>query len=182
MCLLVYSEVLPRLVHDEIMKTLESDVGQQAAEFSDALFRQTMSDGRNALQALHSEGFIKKVPTNQVVVTPTGNSSVRLDELNSILSKMKDGEDAVKKMSNLDNNAGIKDSRKATAESVASAVAEPVALTDADLAANMKTQAETMKRQADVLIAEATRLEQEAAALVPQKAKNVSKKSKAAVQ
>ena len=30
MCLLVYSDLLPRMIHDEIMKVLESAVGQQA--------------------------------------------------------------------------------------------------------------------------------------------------------
>ena len=72
MALVTYGEVLPRLIHDEVMKCLESPVGQQAKEFSDALFRVTMADGRNCLEVLHKEGMIKKVPTNQVIVTPTG--------------------------------------------------------------------------------------------------------------
>jgi ribosomal protein S19E (S16A) len=55
-----------------------------------------MSDGRNCLDVLHKEGMIKKVPTNQVIVTPTGKSNVRLDELNKILKEMEQGESAIK--------------------------------------------------------------------------------------
>ena len=67
MALVAYSSRLPVMIHDEVMKTLESEIGQQAKEFADALFRTTMADGRNALTALHEEGMIKKVPTNQVL-------------------------------------------------------------------------------------------------------------------
>ena len=80
MCLVAYSDLLPRLMHDEIMKVLESQVGQNAENLADALFRNVMADGRNTLESLHMNGLIKKVPTNQVIVTPGGKSTVRLDE------------------------------------------------------------------------------------------------------
>ena len=96
MALLLYSDTLPRLIHDEVMKALESAVGQNAKELSDVLFRTTMADGRNCLEVLHREGFIKKVPTSQILITPTTKSSVRLDELNSILDEMDKGEEAIK--------------------------------------------------------------------------------------
>ena len=86
MCLLVYSDLLPRLVHDEIMKSLESAPGQQADNFAEALFRVSMADGRNALEVLHREGFMKKVPTSQVIMAPTANAKIRLDELNDLLA------------------------------------------------------------------------------------------------
>jgi len=88
MCLVVYPETLPKHIHDDIMKALESESGQQAKDFSDYLFRYTLSDGNNALATLHKEGMIKKVPTNQVIITPNAKSTVRLDELNNILIKM----------------------------------------------------------------------------------------------
>jgi hypothetical protein len=60
MCLVVYSDLLPRMFHDEVMKTLESPVGQNAKEFSDVLFRTTLADGNNCLESLHRNGFIKR--------------------------------------------------------------------------------------------------------------------------
>jgi hypothetical protein len=109
MALVAYSDLLPRNMHDEIMKVLESPVGQQSENLADALFRNTGSDGRNSLEALHRDGFIKKVQTSQVLVTPTTTSSVRLDELNKILTEMATGEAAVKRLQELDKSKGFSD-------------------------------------------------------------------------
>ena len=188
MALVAYSDALPRILHDSIMSTLESEVGQQAKEFADALFRQTIGDGRNALNALHQEGMIKKVPTNQIIVTPTAGSSVRLDELNDILAKMAGGEEAVKRMAELDNERGLKGSNKPLPKDVG----EPTMptstdgiLSDAQIAQGMKDQAAKMKADAAALLAEAKRLESEAADMAPKKTttkkSDASKKTKAQV-
>ena len=95
MCLVAYSDLLPRLMHDEIMKVLESQVGQNAENLADALFRNIMPDGQNTLQTLHVNGMIQKVPCNQVIVQANAKSSVRLDELNDILNEMAKGQEAV---------------------------------------------------------------------------------------
>jgi len=92
--LIVYSESLPQTFHDTLMKALESDAGQQTLSLDDVLFRTVADDGRNLLTALHSEGFIKKVPTIQIIVTPTGKDRIRLDELNKLLDKIADGKTA----------------------------------------------------------------------------------------
>ena len=103
MCLLVYSDLLPRMIHDEIMKVLESPVGQQANDLADALFRNIMPDGQNTLQTLHVNGMIQKVPCNQVIVQANAKSSVRLDELNDILNEMAKGQEAVQKLAELED-------------------------------------------------------------------------------
>jgi hypothetical protein len=182
MALVAYSDALPRILHDSIMSTLESEIGQQAKEFADALFRQTIGDGRNALNALHQEGMIKKVPTNQIIVTPTASSSVRLDELNDILAKMAGGEEAVKRMAELDNERGLKGSNKPLPKDVGeptmpSSAGTDDVLTDAQIAQGMKDQAAKMKADASTLLAEAKRLESEAADMAPKK--TTTKKSDA---
>ena len=178
MCLVVYSDLLPRLYHDSVMQVLESPVGQQAENFSDALFRNYMPDGRNCLEALHKDGLMKKVQTNQVVMTPTPASSIRLDELNGILNEMAKGEDAIKRLAEIDANNGLANTKrkpepKDLGVSPASRT-QPVeninvgaALSDADLARSRLSQAETMKASAAQLIAEAERLTKEAADLDP---------------
>lgn len=189
MCLVAYSDLLPRLYHDPVMKVLESPIGQQATNFSDALFRSMMPDGRNCLEALHKDGLIKKVPTNQVTVTPTTTSSVRLDELNTILNEMAKGEDAVKRMADLDANKGMtgkknKDVREVgvpnNTRSTPAQLSEPESgvLSDADLARDRIQQAETMKANAEQMLKEVERLLTEAAALDPTTTKNASKTKK----
>jgi hypothetical protein len=191
MALVTYSDTLPRMIHDEVMKTLESPVGQNAKDLSDVLFRTTMADGRNALEVLHREGFIKKVPTSQVLITPTAKSTVRLDELNEILDEMEKGEAAIQRLSDIDRDAGMTGKKRRVTEgrevgmppnnasvsrtnievdSTDSAAAYiKGALTDEDLASQRLTQAESMKRQAEMLLAEAQRLESEASDLLPVK-------------
>tara|TARA_R110000803_G_scaffold49656_2_gene103299 strand:- start:608 stop:1114 length:507 start_codon:yes stop_codon:yes gene_type:complete len=165
------------------METLESPMGQQADQFADAVFRTTLADGNNALNALHNEGLIKKIQTSQVLVTPTARSSIRLDELNVMLDKMKGGDDAVKKMAELDNNRGLKNNNKPLPKDVGEPNITPTmsdVLTDEALAAQRVEQATTMKAEATRLLAEAARLEAEAKELVPTKRKtNGSKKAKA---
>jgi hypothetical protein len=170
MCLVLYSDSLPRIYHDDVMKVLESDVGQQAREFSDALFRNLFSDGTNMLQKLHQEKLIKKVPTNQVIVTPTPTSSVRLDELNDILAKMEAGKEAISKMADLDRNAGFKNGK---ADNV---VGET--LSDQDLSSQRLSQAQALRSQAESLLAEATRLEQESATFLTQQPRKNARKKK----
>jgi hypothetical protein len=170
------------------MRALESPIGQNAKDFSDVLFRTTMADGRNALEVLHREGFIKKVPTSQVLITPTAKSSVRLDELNNILDEMESGTEAMKRLADIDKNTGMQTKQRVRegrevgmppnnssvsrtnidVEATDSAAAYlKGALSDTDLATQRLGQAESMKRQAEQLLAEAARLESEAQQLAP---------------
>jgi hypothetical protein len=119
MCLVVYPETLPTHIHNSIMSTLESLPGQAAPNLADVLSRNLLPDGRAQLEALHREGMIKKVPSNQVIVTPTATSSVKLDEMNQIIREMETGESAHKRLQELDNSTGFVDpaqKRKAEAE------------------------------------------------------------------
>lgn len=199
MCLVVYSDLLPRIYHDAVMKVLESDVGQQAKEFSDALFRNYMPDGANCLEALHRNGLIKKVPTNQVIVTPTTTSNVRLDELNGILKEMSKGEEAVKRLAELDASKGMTgkkpeqirevgvppNSRSKAASVPKESAGAPLDgfLSDADLAKDRIRQAGNMKAQAESLLQEVQRLLTEASELDPTLKPNAkTTKKKAAVK
>lgn len=175
MCLLLYSDALPQLIHDDVMKVLESALGQQAGDLADALFRSVMADGRNTLESLHREGYIKKVNTNQVIITPNAKSSVRLDELNTILNEMTTGEDAVKRLADLDANQGMTTKKRQPRElgvSPASRTQEAEInsstligdiLTDEQISTQRIAQAAKMKMEAKQLLAEADRLEAEAA-------------------
>ena len=87
MALVVYMETLPSNFHDAIINTIESNAGQSVSELAEALDRAVLNDGRNLLQAIHAEKYLKKVQTNQVIVTPNTKNHVRLDELNRVLDK-----------------------------------------------------------------------------------------------
>lgn len=186
MCLVIYPETLPTHIHDSIMKTLESPVGQQATNLADALHRNLLPDGRVQLEALHREGMIKKVPTNQVIVTPNATSSVKLDELNRIVREMEMGDDARKRLEQLDQSKGLVDpavkreqerefkrqrleqeaAQRARGEMPQPATADG-ALDDKSLATTMLAQAKKMESEAKGLIAEAARMKKEAQRMYP---------------
>jgi hypothetical protein len=182
MCLIIYPEVLPAPWHDAIMKVLESEVGQQASDFADALHRSLLPDGRPILQTLHEERMMKKVRTADVVVTPRQGATIRLDELNKILGEMRQGESAIMKLSENDAARGLvspevkrlaeenfKNRNQPAQKSSVPPMMAPTtgALTDRDLAANMLAQAIKMDTDARELINEAARLKKEAEKLDP---------------
>lgn len=188
MALVVYPDVLPMHLHDGLMSAIESPEGQQAGNLGEALNSKMFSDGRPMLQALHSEGMLKKVQTETITVTPAQNSHVRLDELNKILREMEQGEDAIKRMAEIDADAGYtgKATRKDDygrevggpsntvqrgAQTVAGSDADlaaraqapqNAALDDASIANNLKAQAERMAAEAAGLLAESERMKKEA--------------------
>jgi hypothetical protein len=181
MALVVLADSMPSMVHDEVMKVIESEVGQNAKELADALFRTTMADGTNCLTTLHKGGWLKKVPCNQVIVTPTAKSTCRLDELNNLLKKIEEGGDAAQVLADMDANRGIKGVVQEGREvgqpaqpftGTKSADVTDGVLSDADLAAQRTAQAEKMESEAKALLAEAKRLKQEATQLSQPKAKN----------
>jgi hypothetical protein len=184
MCLVVYPDTLPTHIHNSIMITLESAPGQAAPNLADVLSRNLLPDGRAQLVALHQEGMIKKVPSNQVIVTPTATSSVKLDEMNQIIREMETGESAHKRLQELDASTGFVDpaqKRKAEAEYKRSQertqqqppMQPPVTapangvLDDKALAANMLSQAQRMELEGHNLIKEAARMKKDAQRMFP---------------
>jgi hypothetical protein len=176
MCLVVYPEVLPAPWHDAIMKVIESDIGQQAEELANALHRNLLPDGRAILETLHLEKMIKKVRTADVTVTPSPNAKIRLDELNTMLNEMKQGEAAIKRLAESDASRGmVAPEVKRSAEAAYKATQQPGyhapstdgALDDRTLAANMLTQAQRMELEAKGLLAEAARMKKDAERMHP---------------
>lgn len=85
-CLVTETGSLPSLYHDRLMELVESEEGQQSNDLADLLNRRFFADGNNILATLHNQGFIKKVNTSNVYLTPNSKSSVPLSEVNEILS------------------------------------------------------------------------------------------------
>lgn len=173
MCLVTYTETLNQHVHDPMMACIESDIGQNSENLADALNRTFTKDGKIILQVLHSQGLIKKVQTQQVLATPTPTTNIKLSELNKILDEMKQGEDAVKRLAELDASRGLQDPAD-VARRMRGEMKQPLpeavpqaqgVLGDTQLANNLRQQATRMSAEAKGLMAEAARLMKEAAQL-----------------
>jgi hypothetical protein len=187
MALVLYPDTLPQHVHDDVMKCIESNAGQAASHLADALHRTVGQDGKTILNTIHSNRWMKKVRTQDVVLNPGGKGQgARLDEVNTIIRGMEAGGEAAAKMAKLEATQGIADPAKtAIGEAARAAImakaASPSVLTDADIAANLVRQAEGMQAQVMSLTAEITRLTEEAQSLNPvlkPKAKRAPSKKK----
>jgi len=175
MALVVYTQLLNQNIHDPLINCIDSDIGQNSNSLSDALNRMHTRDGKILLQVLHSEGMLKKVQTEQIVMTPQPNTQIKLSDLNKMLDEMEKGEEAVRRMAELDSQRGIQDPAQVarrmrenkTRDAKSPVVASGDALGDTSLASNLRQQAAKMSAEAKGLLAEADRMLQEATLLDP---------------
>lgn len=160
-CLIVETERLPDMEHDDIVRVVESDSAQTANQFYEVAHRSMFSDGINMLTKLHNRGYLKKYPTNQILMTPNSSTSVALNEVNEIIRKQKTG------MSEGDiRNSMVDDTDKpprnhtTSQQTTPAPKAEAGVLDDNAIAKNMLSQADTYE-------AEVKRLREEAYNMAP---------------
>jgi hypothetical protein len=151
--LVVGTNVLGDTYHDSLMNLLQTNEAQAANELADILSVRRFPDGSNMLEWFHVNGHLKKVPTNGVLVTPTPQSSVPLDELNVIIAEQKGV--ALEDLAITDGKTPNPKSAKA-----------PVV----ESAAETRNPAD-MRKRADELFAEAQQLRKQADELDPPKSK-----------
>ena len=166
-CLVVFTESLDAADHDSLINLIESNAGQNAVEFADAMARSSLSDGRNMLAGFHKTGKLTKVATNLIEMTPNNNTSLPLDELNKTIAEQK-GVTV--------NDLAMKDPQGATIAEVKDApVADPAASYTAPATTDVLTDevlAAQYRSQADSLFKEAKTLREQAEELVPTKRKS----------
>ena len=86
--LVVYSDQLPDKYHDDFMTAIESPECQGANVLYEGLQRKVFWHGNPMLDTLHKEGFLKKVPTSAVVMQPTPQQQVALDDILAQMDKI----------------------------------------------------------------------------------------------
>lgn len=160
-CLIVPTESLDADQHDSLMKLVESNTGQSAYELAEAMARTSLPDGRNMLAGLHYYGKLTKVPTSSVEMTPDTKSIVNLAELNQLIATQKGV--TVADLALQSDNKTAKPTQ--TPEAQPQVAETNGVLTDEQLAAQYRSQA-------DALYKEAKRLREQAEELVPTKKKS----------
>ena len=177
-CLVVQTENLDAGEHDALITTVESAAGQEANEFAEAMARAMLPDGRNMLAGFHTTGKFRKVPTSAVEMTPDNSTSIMLDELNNLIAEQQGVTVADLAMKGPDGQT------VSAPEAVSNEPVDPVAtytetapatdgvITDEQLAAQYRSQA-------DALFKEAKALREQAEELVPTKKKTTKTKESA---
>jgi hypothetical protein len=163
-CLVVETERLPDMEHDDMVRVVESPAGQEAGQFYEIAHRSMFADGINMLVKLNHHGYLKKYPTDQILMTPNSSTSIKLSEINEIVRKQNTG------MSPRDiENSMVDDTDKParTATSLSQSQTIDQAVDTGEQAMDDSALAQTMLDQAKTYEAEVTRLREEAYAMAP---------------
>jgi hypothetical protein len=142
-CLVVETETLPQLYHDDVISAIESAAAQEDMDFFKYATRSTLHDGRNMLEAFHLSGWMRKLPTSEVTMMPTREIKISLHDLNNQLSSL--------------NKDGRTTSGDISADEDSSTPAG--VLDDAKIANQMRSQATFFHKEAQRLLAEAEALD-----------------------
>lgn len=175
-CVIVPTESLSADEHDTLIKLVESQTAQDSYELGEAMARSYLPDGRNMLAGFHSTGKLTSVETSAVEMTPDNVSVVRLDELNQLLAEQKGVTIAELALKDESGNT-VQPQEPVAQDSITEAYTQPVktdgVLSDEDLAAQYRSQADSMFK-------EAKRLREQAEELVPTKKKTTKKTEESA--
>lgn len=87
-CLVIGPKFLPDIHREAFMRALESPEGQASFELGTHLAKLAFPDGPNMLALLHIDYYLKKFPTNQIIVTygAGDGGKIPLDKLNQMIA------------------------------------------------------------------------------------------------
>lgn len=152
--LIIPTESLDTLYHDDLIKAIESKTAQESMDPSEFLFRQSFFDGTNMLNTIHQKGWMIKVPTKSIVMIPRPGVEINLVELNRELNQ-------------IERKKASGGTRSSDIANGATPPSSPGVIDDAALAAKYRAQAATFE-------AEVRRLREEAEKLDPKGISQVS--------
>ncbi len=162
MALVVAASNLPDSYHDAIMALVESDQAQETSEFGELLHIRMFPDGKPMLRTLQVGGWLHKVATDHISMTPTTNDTIRLDQLNVLIAEQRNC--AVDDLAYFVTGAPPRDNATTIAEvqpveANTTSSSEPAVLTDKDLARSYRSQADAMYKEAAKLRKQADELD-----------------------
>lgn len=138
-CLIIPTETLPQLYHDDLIQAVESVGAQDTIDVSEYLFRQKFHDGTNMLNTIHQNGWMQKAATKSIMMTPQPGVTINLVELNKQLRLI--------------------DAAPQQAKEIAESATPPGVLSDQQIASKMRAQANTFEIEARRLREEADKLD-----------------------
>jgi len=93
-CLVVETQTLNEMYHDNLMRTLESNAAQDTVDLYEVLSRSMFGDGGQMLNTLHQRGLLRKYKIDDINVEPMPNRSAPLRTVNEQI-RLGKGEEAM---------------------------------------------------------------------------------------
>jgi len=144
--------------HDALMTQVESEAGQSAYEFAEMMARATLPDGRNMLHAFHQTGKMMKVAVDTVEMQPDHRTVLPLAELNQMIADQKGvtiDELAIAPDGPVANQNTATPVASMQTANIPTPTTEGGILSDTDLAAQYRSQADSLYKEAKALRAQA---------------------------
>jgi len=164
-CLVVETDRLPDMEHDDIVRVVESAEGQNAKEFYEIAHRSMFADGTNMLVKLHNAGYLKKYPTDQIMLTPNSSTSISLKDVNEIVRKQNTGMSPQDIENSMVNDTDSPPRTQTTSFDPSQTIDQ--ALPTSEQVLDDSAIAKGMLSQAETFLAEAERLKEEAYSMAP---------------
>lgn len=165
---------LPDMYHDAIMNFLETDMGQEAFEFGEAMFSRPFPDGRTMLQAMQQDNRLQKIATDNVIMTPTTTAEIPLDQLNLLIAEQRNV--PVDELYLFVKGASKSDAEKLEEPITSIDTIKETAILENSEPLTDKDLARSYRSQADAMYKEAAKLRRQADELDPPQKKPVVKK------
>jgi hypothetical protein len=163
-CLVVGTQGLGPTNHDALISVIETPEAQGSFELGTILSVRRFPDNTDMLGWLHASGKLKKVPTNEVIVTMTPQDTIQLDELNKLIAEQKGVRVEDLAIGSTPNNkTDITEIAQVNEMPVSvdleTTTSNPEVLDDKSLAKNLRSQADSMFKEAQRLRREADELD-----------------------
>jgi len=168
-CLVIPTEALDDRYHDALIQLVESNSAQTANEFAEVLARTTFPDGSIMLAALHTQGKLMRVATDQIEMIPNFQTKIKLDQLNVVIA-----EQMGVAVDDLSIKEDLKNQKRDDVEvvEVATVTEVPMPIVEENFDdLPVEQRATKLRGQADKLSKQAADLRRQAEALVPRKKK-----------
>lgn len=88
-CLVVHSDSLMDMYHDNLMRTVETNSAQATVDLYEVLQRSHFTDGGQMLNTLHQRGLLKKYSVDDITMVPMPNRAVPLRDVNNAIREGK---------------------------------------------------------------------------------------------
>lgn len=178
-CLVVHTESLDADQHDTLIKLVESNAGQSAYELAEAMGRTRLPDGRNMLQAFHTQGKLTKTLSKDIEMVPNQQTTINLAELNKMIAEARGVtvEDLALGITTKKEKVEAQGAEPEQEQAQQPDPAEAYAPADDDLLTDEKLAAQ-YRSQAEVMLNEAKQLQEQADQLDPPKKKAPARNTK----
>lgn len=147
--------------HARLIDLIHSAASQTSYELAEAMARAPLGDGSIMLARFHVKGLMKKVKANEIEMTPNQFTTISLDALNAAIAQQK-GLKIAELAITPDNETPANSQARRIVNPVLESVKNETVMTDEQLAAKLRSDADRLYKEAARLRKQADELKHKA--------------------